>query len=59
MVLVLSCDAGTAGGDGCKETAVALAGNTQGKGALAGTATAGKLLSADKQQKRGWAGWEP
>ena len=46
LVLVFSCDAGTAGGDGCQESAVALAGHSTQKGALAGTATAGELLSA-------------
>ena len=47
LVLVFCCDAGSASGDGCKESAVAVAGNTEGtEGALAGTATAGKLLYA-------------
>ena len=59
LVLVFSCDAGSAVGDGCLETAVALAGNAEGAlagslvgntgGALAGSATASKLLSASRQ----------
>ena len=58
LLLVFSCDAGSSVGDGCQESAVALAGSTEGalagtlvgntKGALAGSATAGKLLSAKR-----------
>ena len=56
LVLVFNCGAGSAVGDGCQASAVALAGSAGGtlaetligntKGALSGAAMAGKLSSA-------------